>query len=116
LSLGGGDLLVEGVRVGLLVFDSVEVLAVDVGERGAVAGVAEEQIEHRPNEREAAGLAGEPAHHLRAPANLTERSLQEICRAPSFAVSERVAQVHDERIEVICETARGRLVAGMLEF
>jgi hypothetical protein len=36
LSLGGGDLLVEGVGVGLLVFDSVEVLAVDVGERGAV--------------------------------------------------------------------------------
>ena len=36
MSLGGGDLLVEGVGVGLLVFDSVEVLAVDVGERGAV--------------------------------------------------------------------------------
>jgi hypothetical protein len=28
VSLGGGDLLVEGVGVGLLVFDSVEVLAV----------------------------------------------------------------------------------------
>jgi hypothetical protein len=35
-SLGGGDLLVEGVAVELLVFDSVEVLAVDVGERRAV--------------------------------------------------------------------------------
>ncbi len=35
-SLGGCDLLVEGVAVELLVFDSVEVLAVDVGERRAV--------------------------------------------------------------------------------
>ena len=50
VSLGGGDLLVERVGVGLLVLDSVEVLSVDVGERGAVAGVAEEQVEHRPDE------------------------------------------------------------------
>ena len=32
LSLSGCDLLVDGVGVGLLVFDPVEVLAVDVGE------------------------------------------------------------------------------------
>jgi hypothetical protein len=44
-SLGGCDLLVERVRVGLVVFAAVEVPAVDVGERGAVAGVAEEQVE-----------------------------------------------------------------------
>ena len=36
VSLGGGDLLVEGVWVGLSVFDSVEVLAVELGERRAV--------------------------------------------------------------------------------
>jgi hypothetical protein len=36
VSLGGGDLLVEGVAVELLVFDSVEVLAIDVGECRAV--------------------------------------------------------------------------------
>jgi hypothetical protein len=47
---GGCDLLVEGVGVGLLVLDAVEVLPVDVGECRAVAGVAEEQIEHRPHE------------------------------------------------------------------
>ena len=50
LSLGGAHLLVEGVWVGLLVFDSVEVLAVEFGEGGAVAGVAEEQVEHGPDE------------------------------------------------------------------
>jgi hypothetical protein len=50
LSLRGGHLLVEGVWVGLLVLDAVEVLSVDVRERGAVAGVAEEQVEHRPDE------------------------------------------------------------------
>jgi hypothetical protein len=49
-SLGGCDLLVEGIWVGLVVFDSVEVLAVNVGEGGAVAGVAEEQVEHGPDE------------------------------------------------------------------
>ena len=50
LSLSGCHLFVERVRVGLLVFDPVEVLAVDVGERRAVAGVAEEQVEHSPDE------------------------------------------------------------------
>ena len=35
------DLLVDGLWFGLLVFDSVEVLAVQVGERGTVAGVVE---------------------------------------------------------------------------
>ena len=72
MSLGGGCLLVEGVGVGLLVFDSVEVLAVEVGECGAVAGVAEEQVEHGPDEREAAVLAGEAAHHFGAPADFAE--------------------------------------------
>ena len=72
VSLGGGDLLVEGVGVGLLVFDAVEVLAVDVGEGRAVAGVAEEQVEHRPDEGEAAGLAGEPADHLGAAFDFAE--------------------------------------------
>ena len=50
LSLGGGHLLVERVWVGLLVLDPVEVLAVDVGERRPVARVAEEQVEHRPDQ------------------------------------------------------------------
>ena len=50
LSLGGCDLLVESVWVGLVVLDSVEVLSVNVGEGRAVAGVAEEQVEDRPHE------------------------------------------------------------------
>ena len=50
VSLGGGHLLVERVRIGLVVFDSVEVLAVEFGECGAVAGVAEEQVEDGPDE------------------------------------------------------------------
>jgi hypothetical protein len=48
--LSGGHLVVERVGVGLLVLDAVEVLAVDVGEGRAVAGVAEEQVEDRPDE------------------------------------------------------------------
>jgi hypothetical protein len=50
LSLGRGHLLVEAVRVGLVVLDSVKVLAVDIREGGAIAGVAEEQIEDHPDE------------------------------------------------------------------
>jgi hypothetical protein len=42
------------------------VLAVDVGEGGAVAGVAEEQVEDRPDEDEAAGLAGKRTDVLRS--------------------------------------------------
>jgi len=49
VSLCGCGLLVDGVGFGLLVFDSVEVLAVEVGERGAVAGVCEEQVEDGPD-------------------------------------------------------------------
>jgi len=56
----------------LLVLDSVEVLAVDVGEGRAVAGVAEEQVEHRSDEREATGLAGEAAHDFGAATDLSE--------------------------------------------
>jgi hypothetical protein len=101
VSLCGCDLLFDGVWVGLLVLDSVEVLAVDFGERRAVARVAEEQVEYCPDEREAAGLAGEAAHHFGSPADLTERPFEEIRASPPFAVSERVAQVHDERVEVV---------------
>jgi hypothetical protein len=78
LSLGGAHLLVEGVRIGLSVLDSVEVLAVDVGERRTVAGVAEEQVEDRPDEGEAAALAREAADHFGASADLAKRSLEEI--------------------------------------
>ena len=72
VSLGGGDLLVESVRVGLLVADSVEVLAVQVGEGRAVARVAEEEVEYGPDEGEAAGLSGEAADDFGAPADLAE--------------------------------------------
>jgi hypothetical protein len=50
VSLGGGHLLVERVRTGLVVLDSVEVLAVEFGECCAVVGVAEEQVEDGPDE------------------------------------------------------------------
>ncbi len=59
-----------------MVLDAVEVLAVDVGEGGAVAGVAEEQVEDCPDRGDAAGLAGEAADHLGASFDLAERSLE----------------------------------------
>src|SRR5947199_371953 len=83
--------------------------------RRALAGMAEEQVEHRPDEGEAAGLAGEAAHHLGAPADPPKRPLEEIRASPPFAVPERIAQVHDERVEVVGQATGGRLVAAMLE-
>ena len=118
VALAGGEpahLLVERVLVCLLVFDPVEVLAVDVGERGAVAGVVEEEVEDRPDQCQAAGLAGEAAHHLGAPADLAERPLEQVRAAPPFAVPERVAQMDNERVEVLGQAAGGRFVAAMLE-
>jgi len=55
-----------------------EVLAVERGEVDAVGLVGDQQVEHRPDEGEAAGLAGEAAHHLGAPADLAERSFEQV--------------------------------------
>src|SRR5947209_12348932 len=57
--------LLRGMLFGLLVTDTVEVLAVEFGEPDAVRLVADEQVEDGPHERQAAGLAREAAHHLR---------------------------------------------------
>jgi hypothetical protein len=38
-----------------------------------------------------------------------------IRRPPPLAVPERVAQMHDERVEVIRKAAGGRLIAAVLE-
>jgi hypothetical protein len=43
---------------GWLVSDSGEALAVELGEGDAVGGVGDDEVEHGPDEREAAGLAG----------------------------------------------------------
>jgi hypothetical protein len=64
--------------VSLVVLDSVEVLSIEFGEGGAVAGVAEEQVEHGLHEGEAAALASEAAHHLGSPADLPERAFEEV--------------------------------------
>ena len=73
------------------------------------------EVEHRPDEGEAAGLAGEAADHLGASLHLTERSLEQVRRAPSAAVSGRVAQVHDERVEVLIQAFGCGSEAGLIE-
>jgi len=50
---------------------------------------------------EAAGLAGEPAHDLGAPANPPEGSLEEVRGPPAFAMSEPVARMDDHGVEVV---------------
>ena len=58
--------------VGFVVSDAVESLAVELGEPDAVGLVSDEEIEDRPDQGEAAVLAGEAAHHLRASFDLAE--------------------------------------------
>ena len=77
--------------------------------------MGEEQVEDSPDEREAVGLAGEAADHFGSPADLAERPFEEIGASPPFTVSERVAQVHDERVEVVGQAAGGGLLAAVLE-
>ena len=90
--------------VGWLVADGLEALAFELGEVDAVGGVGDVEVQDGPDEGEAAGLAGEPADHLRAPLDLAQRSLEQIRASPPAAVSGRVAQVHHERVEVVGET------------
>ena len=63
--------------VGVLVADSVEVLAVELGESDPVRLVGDDEIEDGPHEGEAAVLAGEPADHLGAAFDLAQRALEQ---------------------------------------
>jgi hypothetical protein len=49
------------------------------------------------------------------PLHLAERSLEQIGRSPALAVPERVAEVDDERVEIVGEASRGGGEAGTLE-
>jgi hypothetical protein len=52
-------------------------------------------------------LAGEPADHLRAPADLPERALEQVRAPPLAPVSERILQMDQEPVEIVGE-AGGR--------
>ena len=61
-----------------LVWHPLEALAFELGELDAVGGVGDVEVEHGPDEREAAGLAGEPADDLGAALDFAERSLEQV--------------------------------------
>ena len=61
-----------------LVAHSLEVLALELGEVDAVGGVSDVEVEHGPDEREAAGLAGEAADDLGAAFDLAERPFEQV--------------------------------------
>ena len=79
VSLCGGHLLGSGL-VGGPVSNALEALAFELGEFDAVGGVADVEVEDRPHEGEAAGLAREPADHLGAALDLAQRSLEQVRR------------------------------------
>jgi hypothetical protein len=72
--------------IGGLVADALEALAFELGELDAVGGVADVEVKDGPDEREAAGLAGEPADDLGAAFDLAERSLEQVGAAPPPAM------------------------------
>jgi hypothetical protein len=90
-------------------------LALELGEPDPVGGVADVEVKHGPDERQAAGFAGEPADHLGAPLDLAQRPLEQVGAPPPPAVPGRIAQVDDERIEIVGQASGGGGVAGLLE-
>jgi hypothetical protein len=59
--------------VGCSVSDVLQALAFELGELDAVGGVADVEVEDRPDEGEAAGLAGEAADDVGAAFDLRSR-------------------------------------------
>jgi hypothetical protein len=90
-------------------------LAFELAESDAVLGVGDVEVEDGLDEGEAAGLAGEAADHLGAAFDLGERPFEQVRAPPPAAVSCRVAQVDDERVEVVREALRRGGVAGAVE-
>ena len=86
---GGGDLLVEGVAVELLVFDSVEVLAVDIGERGAPfeAWVMNRSRTAKTSERQLVSPGKRPITLVRRRTSPSERSSRFVERHRSRCLS-----------------------------
>ena len=64
--------------VGVLVPDSREALAVELVKADGVGLVGDQGVEDGPDERQAALLAGEAAHHLVRPFDLAERPFEQI--------------------------------------
>jgi hypothetical protein len=102
----GGHLL--GGRLFMsLVSHPLEALAFALGELDAVGGVGDVEVKHGPDERQAAGLTGEPTDDLGAAFDLAERPFKQVRRSPPPAMPGGIAQVHHERVEVVGETLRG---------
>ncbi len=98
-----------------LVSHPFERVALELGELDAVGRVRDVEVKHGPDERQAAGLAGEAADHLRPSLDLAERSLEQVRASPAPAVPRRVAQVDYERVEVVAKAPRGGGIAGHVE-
>jgi len=114
VSLGGSHLFGNRLCVAV-VSHSLEVLAFELGELDPVGGVADVEVQDGPDEREAARFAGKATDHLGAALDFAERAFEQVRAAPSPAVAGRVAQVHDEGVEVVGETFGGGGVASAVE-
>lgn len=57
------------------------------------APAGDDEVHNRPAQRQAARLAGEAAHHLGAPADLAQGSLEQVGGAPALAQVERTDEM-----------------------
>jgi hypothetical protein len=90
VSLCGCHLLGKGL-LGAVVARSFEALAFERVEVDPVGLVGDEQVEHGPDQGQAAGLAGEAAHHLSASFDLAERALEAVGKVRDAARREQLA-------------------------
>jgi hypothetical protein len=101
---GGGDGLVDY----LLWHGRVEELAAEVleqaqpfGGHGEAGPAAAGPVQHRPDQRQAGGLAGQPADHLGSPSGLPEGPLDQVAVADPSPVLGRKPQVDGEGGEIV---------------
>src|SRR5262245_26663799 len=75
--------------------------AFELGKPDAVGGVTNIEVERGPDQREAAGLAGEASDDPGAALDLADRALEQVRRAPAW-----VTRVHDQCVEIVGQAAR----------
>jgi len=76
--------------------------------QGEASGAGDDEVENRPAKTEAAGLAGEATDHFGPAFDLTQRALEQVGAAQSFAQPERVTEVGAESRQVFGQASRPR--------
>ena len=102
----------RAVDVGALAATDTFDLRDGLGGHRDAAPAAAGELQHGPDQRQRAGLAGQAADDLGAAADLDERALQQVRAAGALAVLQREAQVRDELVDVLVDRLHRRGVGA----